>query len=232
MDQVSPALQFGIDKVESCSWESSSPKTCQSPSEDMHTAACALNPGASPTAGHLSKPEIYSVMMTMEQGNRNGSRDSTAEPLTPANLKVQDSVICKDEGEYSCSANLDANIEDDNNTGGAGAGIKVKKECYGLQNTSLDSIDTFGEYRHNQMAAELPPPPPQPQSQATATTTEQQAAPAKCNEICSIPQCLQFGTYIAPEVQDKRIMISLEGAELWHQFYQVGTEMIITKSGR
>lgn len=43
---------------------------------------------------------------------------------------------------------------------------------------------------------------------------------------------MRFGTYLLPEKQDKNIIISLEGAELWHQFYQVGTEMIITKSGR
>ena len=29
-----------------------------------------------------------------------------------------------------------------------------------------------------------------------------------------------------------KIVVTLEAADLWHQFYQAGTEMIITKSGR
>ena len=34
------------------------------------------------------------------------------------------------------------------------------------------------------------------------------------------------------DVKDSRIQIILEGADLWHRFNAVGTEMIITKAGR
>ena len=41
-----------------------------------------------------------------------------------------------------------------------------------------------------------------------------------------------FGSFVDPGKGDPNILVSLESAELWHQFYQAGTEMIITKSGR
>ena len=41
-----------------------------------------------------------------------------------------------------------------------------------------------------------------------------------------------FGSFINPGKGDPNIVVSLESADLWHQFYQAGTEMIITKSGR
>ena len=36
----------------------------------------------------------------------------------------------------------------------------------------------------------------------------------------------------AAAVHNSKITATLEGADLWHQFYEVGTEMIITKCGR
>lgn len=39
-------------------------------------------------------------------------------------------------------------------------------------------------------------------------------------------------TSVEPGKKDPRIHVSLEGGELWRQFLQVGTEMIITRSGR
>ena len=41
-----------------------------------------------------------------------------------------------------------------------------------------------------------------------------------------------FGSFVNPGKGDPNIVVSLESADLWHQFYQAGTEMIITKSGR
>jgi hypothetical protein len=55
---------------------------------------------------------------------------------------------------------------------------------------------------------------------------------AEVSEPCNIPQCVEFGTILPPGKKDPRIVIALEGAELWDQFFQAGTEMIITKSGR
>ena len=36
----------------------------------------------------------------------------------------------------------------------------------------------------------------------------------------------------AAAVHNSKITATLEGADLWHQFYEAGTEMIITKCGR
>lgn len=48
----------------------------------------------------------------------------------------------------------------------------------------------------------------------------------------AIPSPMLFGSFVAPGKADPNIVVQLEGADLWHQFYQAGTEMIITKSGR
>ena len=219
MDQVSPALQFGGDKVETRSWESSSPQECHSPRRSVHTPApCGLERDDSPP--NLAKPEIYSVL-TMEN-NPDESRDSTVEPLTPANLHIlqeQESVVCKEEkhldSDYGCSVPLI--IDDDSDTIDQ-TDIEGKEDCYTIPAHSVDPIDNFGDYQ-DQMV-DVPP----------SAAAEVQAP--KRSDVCTIPQCLQFGTYLPREQQDKNVMISLEGAELWHQFYQAGTEMIITKSGR
>lgn len=50
------------------------------------------------------------------------------------------------------------------------------------------------------------------------------------NETTAPP--MLFGSFVDPGKADPNIAISLESADLWHQFYQAGTEMIITKSGR
>lgn len=46
------------------------------------------------------------------------------------------------------------------------------------------------------------------------------------------PSPMLFGSFVAPGKVDPNIVVQLEAADLWHQFYQAGTEMIITKSGR
>ena len=46
------------------------------------------------------------------------------------------------------------------------------------------------------------------------------------------PSPILFGSFAAPGKADPSIVVQLEAADLWHQFYQAGTEMIITKSGR
>ena len=54
---------------------------------------------------------------------------------------------------------------------------------------------------------------------------EQESEHARSNPAVSMP-CVE------PGKKDPRIHVSLEGGELWRQFLQVGTEMIITRSGR
>lgn len=228
MDQISPALQFGLDKVETCSWESSSPHSLD---ESVHnTSSCPQEQGSSPC--NLAEPEMYSVM-TVESHHPNESRETSPEPLSPSNLQIlhdPDCIACKEEleetsSDYSCgmpmgNAGLLEGAESN------GEEVRAKKEYHDLHaSSSLDPIGAFGEYPshdHPNQVITLAPPPPPPSA----------AEPLTPDDICAIPPCLRYGTYLPPERQDKTIIVALEGAELWHQFYLAGTEMIITKSGR
>lgn len=226
MDKVSPALQFGgLDQVETCSWESSSPHTCQSPGElSVHAVvSCPQTPSSS----DIDPPEIYSVM-TME-GYPSRSRESTAEPLSPGSLQTlqkQDSVLCKSEeqsdDEYSCTMPL---VENAALLAGEPE-VKEKAYMHG-SSTTMEDINAFGDYTKDRQV-ELPTPHRHHHQQRPPSSPDESPAPP----TCAAPQSMRFGTYLLQEKQDKNIMISLEGADLWHQFYQVGTEMIITKSGR
>ena len=220
MDQVFPELQFGVDKVETYSWESNSPHAGKSPSDVIYSAPCPPQHRSSPA--NPTEPEVYSV-----EGH--GSRDCSAEPLSPANLQImqdQDPVVCKEEeqgSDYSCEL-LDAGADPNE------VRAKPKKEYLNPQaSTSLDAMSSYGEYSQDPAIVNVPPPPPPPLPSSSATANPMMS---ESGDLCTIPPCMRFGTYLPPEKQDKNIMISLEGAELWHQFYQAGTEMIITKSGR
>lgn len=209
MDQVSPALQYGLDKVETCSWESSSPHACQSSNEG--TLATELGPSTS------GETVAYS-MMTYEGNPRSRSRDSTAEPSSPANLQILQEPDCKDEeqnsSEYSCGLPVDNDTAMLEVADLSPSEVQSKKDHRGYRSTRA-SASTFEEEEYQHMTAPL-----------SSSTSAESSRPL------SAPQCLQLGTYLQPGKQDKNIIVSLEGAELWHQFYQAGTEMIITKSGR
>lgn len=223
MDQVSPALQYGMDKVETCSWESSSPHSL---SGSLHnTSSCPLpEQGSSPSS--LAEPEVYSVRMAVES-NPNESRDSTEEPLTPAHLQEQ---ACKEEEarDYSCGVaqNNAAMLECAESNG-----EEVKSKNYRDPNAP-SYLSAYGGYDYSSCAGQMVALAPPPLPQASTSAAEPQEPEAEPTESTAIPPCLQFGTYLSPEKQNKKIVVSLEGAELWHQFYQAGTEMIITKSGR
>ena len=58
-----------------------------------------------------------------------------------------------------------------------------------------------------------------------------------CVLICrkdqeSIPAHPSFGTKISPEEQDSNLDVLLARQDLWQKFNQIGTEMLVTKSGR
>lgn len=214
MDQVSPALQYSIDKVETCSWDSSSPHS------SLHNTSCPLREQASSPAS-MAEPEMYTVRMA------SGSRDSTEEPLTPASLQVvqeQRSLVCKEESrDYNCAmAQNSAAMVDCAEPNGE----EVKSKNYGAPSSAYP----FEGYDYtNQMVNLAPPPLPQA---STSSAEPGGAGDTENTDSAAIPLCLQFGTIIPPEEQNQKIIISLEGADLWEQFYRVGTEMIITKSGR
>ena len=242
MDQVSPALQFGgVDQVETSSWESSSPQSSVCPPsscESIHTSHDFTK----------QQPEVYSVE-TMD-GNPDRSRDSTTEPLTPLDLEVlHDAVVDRKKmlnNEYE-TCGLPIGEEEGGNIVVKDPPDIVKNgegECYDCgQNPSVDSINSFRNYP-NQMVDMTKILPQlsfaQPSHSATSATSPSSSSAteqpmSKCIEIYGgggVPACISFGTHLAPEKQDHNVIISVEGAELWHQFFQAGTEMIITKSGR
>lgn len=220
MDQVSPALQYGAEKVETCSWEGSSP---HSMSGSLHNTSCSLpEQGSSPSS--LAEPEVYSVRMAVER-NPSESRDSTEEPVTPANLQEHGSTVCKEEGHnYSCGmAQGNAAMLECAESNGE----EVKSKNY--RTPTAPYISAFGSYDYPGQSQITLAPPPMPQTSTPAAAEPQEA---EHTDSTAIPPCLQFGTCLSPEKQNKKIVVSLEGAELWHQFYEAGTEMIITKSGR
>ena len=220
MDKVSPAVQLGgMDKIEAGSWEISSPRSssCQSP-------ACESIPTASDFA-ELDNPEIYSVE-TMS-GNPNGSRDSTAEPLTPPPLEVlqvSDSQMPKEEEEPEYSTTS----EDQSLSVGA-------MESYGSYNSPMVEMANIPSQPVQQSVVQEPHSTlVSSTSSPSSSSTAVEQPGSKNMDICggALPACISFGTHLPPEKQDRSIVIALEGAELWHQFFQAGTEMIITKSGR
>lgn len=224
MDQVFPELQFGVDKVETCSWESNSPHASKSPVDAIYSSAPrAPQHRSSPAA----KPEAYTV-----EGR--GSRECSAEPISPANLQImqeQDTVVCKEEdqgSDYSCEL-LDTASADPTEVR-----AKPKQEYIEAHPSTSLAMSGYGSYAQDPAMVTVPPPPPPPPSAPLPPSSGAPGNPmmSESGDLCTIPPCMRFGTYLPPEKQDKNIMISLEGAELWHQFYQAGTEMIITKSGR
>lgn len=208
MDQVSPALQYGLDKVETRSWESSSPHACQSSNESVLASSLDYSSASQQTEG-----VAYSVV-TLEDNPR--SRDSSVEPQSPANLQIMQESVCKEESEqhssneYSCGMAM----SDD------AALIEVADPSSPEVRSKRGYHASVGVYEE------------EPYQRRIVDMTALPAAEGQGGGLHTIPQCVQFGTYLQPGKQDKNIVISLEGAELWHQFYQAGTEMIITKSGR
>ena len=225
MDQVSPALQYSTEKVETCSWESSSPQSLKDSALNTSTT-CPLQESASSPAD----PEVYSVHMAVES-NPSESRDSTAEPATPANMQgVQEQcpVLCKEEGystqDYSCAV-----LEH------AETGVKTKEYCHPGTSSSSSSLAAYEGFQNRDFSSpivNLAPPPLTSASAAESQQQQQQQQQQGSEPADPLPPTLSFGTYVPPEKQNKKIVVTLEGAELWHQFYQAGTEMIITKSGR
>ena len=223
MDQVSPALQYGAEKVETQSWENSSPHSLGG---NLHnTPPCPVPADSSPSS--LPEPEMYSVRMAVER-NPNQSRASTEEPLTPTNLQLvqAQSSICSEEtpdqstnmAQTSASAMMEST-----------SGEEVRSKNHHSQSAPSYHLGGLGGYDYSgQMVTLAPPPLPQPSSSASA----EQPQEANTADSAAIPACLQFGTILPPEKQNKKIKVTLEGDQLWQQFYQAGTEMIITKSGR
>lgn len=214
MDQVSPALQYGLDQVETCSWKSSSPHACQSSNDSTLAGSLELS-------SNVTNPRetvAYSVI-TFEGNPPSRSRDSTSSPANLHILQESDGSVCKEEelqqqssGEYSCGM-ADASAAEP-----SPQEVRSKKGYHGYPDASA-SASAFEDENYQHIVDMTVPP---------AASAEEGTG----SDYRGIPQCMQFGTFLQPGKKDPRIMIALEGAELWDQFFQAGTEMIITKSGR
>lgn len=97
-------------------------------------------------------------------------------------------------------------------------------EYGGHQYTNEDSKST---YRNQSpiVNAEESQPTSVNVSQLQRNEVQPDAEQVDINSMASTP-------YVEPGKKDPRVHVSLEGGELWRQFLQVGTEMIITRSGR
>ena len=218
MDKVSPALQYGLDPMENCSWESSSPHACQSSSDSTLTAPADL--GSSQTNPRDSV--TYSVM-NLEGNPQSRSQESTPSPSNLQIVQESGGALCKEElqasSEYDCGLTAS-----DNASMGAGSSpqeVRSKTAHRGYRTTHASGSGYEEEEYQHIVDMTVPPTP--------------EVSTAAGDHLASIPapsQCIQFGTILPAGNKDPRIRIVLEGAELWDQFFRAGTEMIITKSGR
>jgi len=224
MDKVSPAIALGaMEKV--------------SPS-------C----GSRPKASELDQPEVY-TMATMER-NPDTSRASTEEPITPPGLEVIQVT----------EADIPEGVEDSSGQVGYGTPSEEQSlsvsamDSYGGYSSPIMEVSVSSQQQQSDQGQQQQQPMVQEAHSTHVTSTsspptsaaiqqasgERPSAAAAATsknsnmDICggALPACISFGTHLPLEKQDQNIVIALEGAELWHQFYQAGTEMIITKSGR
>ncbi|WKX93639.1 hypothetical protein Q1695_011138 [Nippostrongylus brasiliensis] len=86
------------------------------------------------------------------------------------------------------------------------------------------SIDTLLEARHGSPESDEASPCPSPDDFPTSTATTTVSTTAQ-------PSSTTTSSALKGDLLDG-IECRLEGAELWEKFYELGTEMIITKSGR
>ncbi len=224
MDEVSPAIPLrGMDKIEAGSWENAS-----SPSSECLSPTCDSMPSSSDFT-KLDHHGIYSVE-TMDGGNPDGSRASTVEPLSPPPLEVlqvSEGGMPEGEGEDTEFAST----SDDQ-------GLSGMEDYSAYQSPLMPIANTMPQQPQQQVAQEphstLVSSTSSPPSSAAVAATGGDRAAVKNADICggALPACISFGTHLPPEKQDQNVMVALEGSDLWHQFFQAGTEMIITKSGR
>ena len=246
MDKVSPALQYGLEKVETRSWESSDSLAYQSPEESALSAATLDDRELEDSDAQETRMASYSVL-AVEGGGQSRSRESTAEPISPPDLQIlqePEHGSCKPKESYGAGGAGTAEMPGVLSEADAAIlevaepsppEVRSKKSAY--RNANL--YEEAEGYRPSPPGGviNLAPPPAAvpPPSSAIASSGKGGGAgesSGSSTDSRNTQQCIQIGTYLPPEKQNKNIGISLEGADLWRRFYQVGTEMIITKSGR
>lgn len=203
MDKVSPAFESTV--VETRSWDNDD---CNQLEEHLDIDTC------SPTTFTTSRQiaEAHSVVdinsIPPDEDSAPYESDcSISKVLTPSLLTKQDNVGAEtiDPTSGECAQQVEEPVI-------SGSNIKTEVSDVQLIATSnmASSIPTFREESMNEVE----------QVDSIQPTAETNSSP------------MLFGSFVAPGKANPNIIVSLEAADLWHQFYQAGTEMIITKSGR
>ncbi len=148
--------------------------------------------------------DIHSIPLD-EDGAPNETDCSVAEVFTPRLLPKQD--------DESAKLKLEEPIQETEESvlSGPSSSVNVEQQEQDMQPlSSKASISSF------------------PDQYMEEVKTSESIQPA----VDTNPSPMLFGSFVSPGKLDPNVVVSLEGADLWHQFYQSGTEMIITKSGR
>ena len=202
MDKVSP--DFGSNFVETRSWTVSDRECEQNKEQDIEisTSPTSLTCSSQIAEAH-SVVDIDSIPVE-EESVRNESDCSVAEVFTPRLSTKQE-----DESPVTIQSPSVESVQ--------------QAEDLSLHGTTYSVTVT--------QESDMQPPSKKPNIATypvdEANSVDQMQTSAEAN-----PTPMLFGSFVAPGKADPNIVVSLEGAELWHQFYQAGTEMIITKSGR
>ena len=203
MDKISPAFDSAL--IEAKSW---SDGDCN-PSKEQNQDITACSPISITNNSQIIEVhnvvDINSIPLD-EEGAPNESDCSVAEVFTPRLQPKHDDA--SPEADFS---KLEDPSQQSKESILSGPPSSINMEEPGMQPPSKKaSISNF---------------PDQYVEEAKTVESIQPAATTN-------PSPMLFGSFVAPGKADPNIVVSLEAADLWHQFYQAGTEMIITKCGR
>ena len=202
MDKISPA--FDSTLVEAKSW---SDGDCHTSKEQIQEIT-ACSPTSIPCNRQIVEVhnvvDIHSIPLD-EDGAPNESDCSVADVFTPILPPKQDDASVEPKLEEPLHQSEESVLSNRSST------INMEQEQDSMQPlSSKASISSF----------------PDQYIEEVKTSEPIQSA------VDTNPSPMLFGSFVSPGKLDPNVVVSLEGADLWHQFYQVGTEMIITKSGR
>ena len=205
MDKISPAFDSAL--VEAKSWSENDCNPVKKPNQDVTVCSPTYIPSTTQIVEVHNVVDIHSIPLD-EEGAPNETDCSVAEVFTPRLPQKQDGdVIAK----HSDPRKLEDPPQQAEDSVLSGPPSSINIEEPDMEPPSAKaSISSFP----NQYVEEV-------------KTSEPIQPAADTN-----PSPMLFGSFVAPGKLDPNIVVSLEGADLWHQFYQAGTEMIITKSGR
>ena len=204
MDKISPA--FDSTLVEAKSWSDGDCNTSKEQVQDITACSPTSIPCNSQIVEVHNVVDIHSIPLD-EDGAPNESDCSVAEVFTPRLPPKQDDASVEPKLEEPLQQTEESVLS------GPSSSINMEQEQDNMQPlSSKASISSFPDQYMEKMHVK----------------TSEPIQPA----VDTNPSPMLFGSFVSPGKLDSNVVVSLEGADLWHQFYQAGTEMIITKSGR